>query len=146
MTVDFVKPTVIFSIVGFFIPGFTAIAILAVQMFLNGLGVECTIAFELIWILSSIGALLLPFLFYRYLKWLPLEKLKTLPILLTIFNALEYVLIQSSLIPVFTNAQSLCYGNGGQNGLELVFTAWIGLPILILLSFLYNQILKNRIF
>jgi len=40
----------------------------------------------------------------------------------------------------------LCNGNGGQNGLELAFTAWLALPILILFSFVFKRIFKQTKF
>lgn len=63
---------------------------------------------------------------------------------MTFFNLIEYIFIQASLALFFTSGQTLCYVSDGQNGLELVFTAWIALPILIGLSVLFNQTLKSQ--
>jgi hypothetical protein len=49
---DFLKPTLIFAIVGFFIPGFTAIALLGFQMLLTFLGLECSASWIALWTLT----------------------------------------------------------------------------------------------
>ncbi|QQX75656.1 MULTISPECIES: hypothetical protein [Aequorivita] len=38
---NLLKPTLIFSAVGFFIPGFTAIGLLGFQMLLSSFGLDC---------------------------------------------------------------------------------------------------------
>ncbi len=133
----------IFAIVGLFIPSFTAIVLLGLQMFLSNFGIECSTAWTIIWTLTTLAALILPILFYRHITALTSNKLQSLKTRLTLFNLFEYIFIQSSLTPLFTNGQILCYGSGGQNGLELVFTAWLALPILIILSFMFNQTFKT---
>jgi hypothetical protein len=139
MKFNFIKPTLIFSIVGIFIPGFTAIVLLGLQMLLSNIGIECSTAWTFIWTTTIIAGLILPFLFYRHIVSLTVDKQQSLKIRLTIFNLLEYIFIQSSLTLLFTNGQTLCYGSGGQNGFELVFTAWLALPILVIISFIFNQ-------
>ena len=143
MKFDFIKPTLFFAIIGLFIPGFTAIVILGLQMLLSYFGVECSKAWTVIWSTTIIAGLILPFLFYRHVKHLTIDKLKSLKTLLIFFNVIEYILIQSSLVPLFTNGKALCYVSDGQNGLELVFTAWLALPILIMFSFILNQTFKT---
>lgn len=143
MKFDFIKPTLIFAIVGIFIPGFTAIGLLGLQILLGKIGVECSSAWTIIWTTTIIAGLILPLLFYRHINRLTIDRLRSLKIRLTFFNLLEYISIQSSLTPLFTNGQTLCYGSGGQNGLELVFTAWLALPILIIISFIFNRKFKQ---
>jgi len=143
MKFDFIKPTLIFVIVGLFIPGFTAIGLLALQMLLSNFGIECSTAWTIIWTTTILAGLILPFLFYRYITFLAFEKLQSLKTRLTLFNLFEYVFIQSSLTPLFTNGRTLCYVSDGQNGLELVFTAWLALPIIIIFSFIFKQTFKT---
>lgn len=146
MKFNFIKPTLFFAIVGLFVPGFTAIGLLALQMLLSNFDIECSTAWIIIWTMTIIAGVILPLLFYRHITRLTFEKLQSLKIRLTFFNLLEYVLIQSSLTPLFTSGYTLCYGSGGQNGLELVFTAWLALPILIAFSFIFNQTFKKARF
>ena len=143
MKFNFIEPTLIFAMVGVFIPGFTAIGLLGLQMLLSKLGIECSTAWTIIWTTTIIAGLILPFLFHRHITRLTIDKLKSLKTRLTFFNLLEYVFIQSSLTPLFTNGRTLCYVTDGQNGLELAFTAWLALPILIVFSFIFNQTFKK---
>jgi|TARA_B110000967_G_scaffold46094_1_gene46434 hypothetical protein len=141
---DLLKPTLIFSAVGFFIPGFTAIGLLGFQMLLSSLGMECHTAWTAIWTVTILGGIMLPILFYRHITTLTDKKLSNLKTHLTIFNLLEYTFIQASLALFFTSGQTLCYVSDGQNGLELVFTAWLALPILIGFSLLFRQKMKSK--
>lgn len=143
MKFNFIKPTLIFAIVGIFIPGFTAIGLLGLQMLLSKLGIECAIAWTIIWTTTSISGIILPFLFYRYINALTVEKLQSLKTRLIFFNLFEYIFIQSSFTLLFTSGKTLCDFTDGQNGLELVFTAWLALPILIIFSYLFNQTIKT---
>jgi len=146
MLFNFIKPTVIFAIVGLIIPGFTAIGLLGLQMLLSYIDVKCPTAWTIIWTTTSILGLILPFLFCRYITRLTVDKLQSLKTRLTLFNLFEYIFIQSSLTPLFISEKILCNGNGGQNGLELAFTAWLALPILILFSFVFNRTFKQTKF
>ncbi len=143
MKFNFTKPTLIFAIVGLFIPGFTAIGLLGLQMLLSNFGIECSTAWTIIWTTTIIAGLILPCLFYRHITNLTVDKLQSLKTRLTFFNLFEYFFIQSSLTPLFTSGQTLCYVTDGQNGLELVFTAWLALPILVTFSFIFNQTIKT---
>lgn len=144
MKFNFTKPTLIFAIVGLFIPGFTAIGLLGLQMLLSKFGIECSTAWTTIWTTTIISGLILPYLFYRYITILTVDKLQSLKTRLTIFNLFEYIFIQSSLTPLFTSGGTLCYVSDGQDGLELVFTAWLALPILIAFSYIFNQTNKTK--
>jgi hypothetical protein len=146
MKFNFIKPTLIFAIVGLLIPGFTAVGLLGLQMLLSNFGIECSNAWTIIWAITIIAGLILPFLFYRHLTRATSDKFQSLKVKLTFFNLLEYVFIQSSLTPLFTNGRTLCYASDGQNGLELVFTAWLALPILLVFSFMFNQTFKSTNF
>ena len=141
---DLLKPTLIFSAVGFFIPGFTAIGLIGFQMLLSFLGFKCHNAWTILWTITILGSLTLPILFYRHIKKLTEKKLGNLKTLLTFFNLIEYTFIQASLAIFFTNGQTLCYVSAGQNGLELVFTAWLALPILIGFSLIFGRALKTK--
>jgi hypothetical protein len=143
MKFDFRKPTLIFSIVGIFIPGFTAIGLLVLQMLLSNFGIECSTAWTIIWTTTIIAGLILPYLFYRHITVLTVDKLQSLKTRLLFFNLFEYIFIQSSLTPLFTSGRTLCYVSDGQNGLSLIFTAWLALPILLTLSDIYNKTIKT---
>jgi hypothetical protein len=65
MKFNFIKPTLIFTIVGLLIPGFTAIGLLGFQMLLSKIGIECSTAWTVIWTTTTIAGLFLPYLFYR---------------------------------------------------------------------------------
>ena len=108
-------------------------------MLLSKIGIECSVAWTVIWTTTTIAGLLLPYLFYRHITTLTADKMQFLKTRLTFFNLFEYIFIQSSLTSLFTSGQTLCYVTDGQNGLELIFTAWLALPILIAFSFAINQ-------
>ena len=114
MNYNLVKPTLVFTFIGLFIPGFTAIGILGVQMLLNSLGIECKTAWVIVWVLTTIAGLVLPFLFYRHLSNISSGKSETIKFQLLFFNIFEYIFIQSSLTPLFTDGRKLCYGKGGK--------------------------------
>lgn len=141
---NLLKSTLIFSAVGLFIPGFTAIGLLGFQMLLSSFGLECHNAWKILWLITVIGGLTLPILFYRYLITLTENKFENLKARLTFFNLIEYTFIQASLALFFTSGQTLCYVSDGQNGLELVFTAWLAIPILIGISVLFGQAFKSE--
>jgi hypothetical protein len=107
-------------------------------MLLTEIGMECANSWKLIWTGTWIGMILLPILFFRYLNGkstVPYQKIKTNLIL---FNLFEYIFIQASLASLFSNGNTLCYGSGGQNGIEFAFTAWLALPILIIFSYFFE--------
>lgn len=128
----------IFCIVGIFIPGFTAILLLGIQMFMTKIGIECTNAWKLIWGISWIGMILLPVLFYKNLKKKETETSEKLKTNLIFFNLFEYIFLQAGLSLLFTKANTLCYVSDGQNGIELAFTAWFALPVLMVFSYLFE--------
>lgn len=100
MKFNFIKPTLIFAIVGLFIPGFTAIVLFGIQMLLSIVGIECSTAWTIICTISIISGLILPYLFYRHITRLSVEKLQSLKTRLTFFNLFEYIFIQASLTPL----------------------------------------------
>ncbi len=138
--------TLIFCLVGIFLPGFSAACLLGIQILLSKLGVECSLAWIIIFILTLIVALILPILFYRHLTVLTIPKLQNIKTRLTFFNAMEYTCIQACFAPIFTNGKTLCYVTDGQNGIELIFTAWLALPFLLIFSFFFNMKLKRNLF
>lgn len=128
----------LFCIAGFIIPGFTAIFLVGFQMFLTKLGVECSNAWTLFWVLSWIGMIVLPILFFKNLKKKEKAYYKQLRTNLIFFNLFEYIFIQTALSIFFTKAKTLCYVSDGQNGIELAFTAWLALPILMIFSYFFE--------
>ena len=137
---NFILNTLVFCAIGFVIPGFTAIILLGIQIIFTKIGIECSSAWKIIWILNWIGMVVLPYLFLQYIKIIPEEKLPLLKSRLIFFNLLEYIFIQASLASFFTSGQTLCYVSDGQNGIELVFTAWLALPILFSFSLYFSRI------
>lgn len=142
MRFNFLKPTLISCLIGIFIPGFTAILFFLFQLLTDKFNIECEIYWKFQWILTSVIAVAAPMIFIKNI-----EKTKN-PTLtkLTIFNFVEYMSLQVCLAQFFTNAKTICYGSGGQNGMELVFTAWLALPILICFSFIFKYKLENKSF
>jgi hypothetical protein len=141
---SFIKPTLKFSIAGILIPGFTLYAIVGLQIGISFLGIECSRSWELLWLLTAFGAIISPIIFmsivYKRLKTrynLDISKL-------IIFNIIELTFIQCSLGMFFSNSNVLCYGNGGQNGLEYIFTGWLAIPFIIILSLIFDRLRKKR--
>ena len=141
---NFIRSTLKFCIAGFFMPGFTAIAIAGFEIGLVSLGIECAIAWTILWTITTIGALIAPIIFTRLMyrrlaSGYNLELSKLLS-----FNIIEYTLIQCTLVMFFTSGRVLCYATDGQNGLEFVFTGWVALPILIVLSLLFDKLRERK--
>jgi len=127
-----------FCLFGFFIPGFTAILLIGIQIFLSKLGIECTNSWKSFWVISWTGMILLPILFFKNLKNKESEKYQKLKTNLIFFNFFEYFFIQTALSAFFTTANTLCYVSDGQNGIELAFTGWMALPILMIFSYFFE--------
>jgi len=140
---NFLRPTNIFSIVGIFIPGFTAIVILLFQMLITFLGVECAFSWNILWVVTAFASIILPIYFFWYISNTSssIKKIKTS---LTIFNIAEYTFLQASIGLFFSDGKTLCYVSDGQNGIQFVFTAWLAIPIIIGLSMAFKAILSKR--
>ena len=141
---SFVGKTGYFLIAGFFIPGFTAIILLGFQMLLTKLGVECSFAYKIVFSISTLGALTMPYFFIRYFEKADFTKVDMSKRLI-FFNIAEYTFIQGGLALFYSNPNTLCYVTDGQNGLEIIFFGWIALPILILLSYLFDLLHKKHL-
>lgn len=135
---NFIKPTLIFSLIGIFIPGFTAIIFFLSQSLLNKNGIECNDFWKYLFIISGIISILLPILFIKNLKN-TIQNKESILTKLTLFNFLEYIFIQVFFARFFTNEQIICYGSGGQNGIELIFSAWLSIPIIVTISYWINE-------
>lgn len=136
----FTNPTLKFCIAGLFIPGFTAIFIFVPHVVLRVLGVECANSWTILWTLTTIGAVTAPIIFIRLVnRWLSGAYNLTTGKLL-IFNFIEYTFLQCALTAFFTTGKTLCYVSDGQNGLEFAFTGWMALPILIVLSLIFDKL------
>ena len=141
---SFISPTLKFCIVGLFIPGFTAIAILGLQMGIGRLGIECSNSWKILWTLTTVGAVTAPFIFIRIMNKRLLEGYNLGTDRLVIFNIIEYTFIQCTLATFFTNGQTLCYVSDGQNGLEFALTGWMSMPFLISLSLVFDYLRKRK--
>ncbi|WP_439882257.1 hypothetical protein ACSX1A_03650 [Pontibacter sp. MBLB2868] len=142
--VGFVKTTGWFSLAGLFIPGFTAIEIIGCQSLITLFGVECANSWTLLWSITIAGSIVLPWVFLRFIQRTSIET-ESLRKWLIFFNIIEYTLLQASLDSLFTNGQTLCYVSDGQNGLEFAFTGWFAIPIILLLSILFQQVQKAKL-
>lgn len=142
---SFITPTLKFCIAGFFIPGFTAIAIVGLQMGIGLLGIECSKSWTVLWTLTTVGSVAAPFVFVRLMNKRLLEGYNLTTDKLIIFNVIEYTFIQCTLSIFFTSGQTLCYGSGGQNGLEFAFTGWMSMPFLVVLSLVFDNLREIRI-
>lgn len=141
----YLTPTLKFSIAGIFIPGFSAALIFVVQMGIGLLGIECSNSWTILWVLTTASAVTAPFVFIRLMnKSISAGNDFTTDRLLT-FNIIEYTFIQCALSSLFTTGKTLCYVSDGQNGLELVITGWLALPILIALSYYFDIRRENKI-
>ncbi|MBL7718143.1 MAG: hypothetical protein JNL72_04845 [Flavipsychrobacter sp.] len=138
------KITLYSSIIGLFIPGFTAIVLTGFQSLLGKMGIECAAATKGIWLSTTIIAICLPFIFDRKIIKTRKRKEYRVQKLLPVFNLIEYTSLQASLAALFTDAETLCYVSDGQNGMELIFTAWLSLPILIAISYAFDYRSKNN--
>jgi hypothetical protein len=139
----FLKPTNVFSIFGIFIPGFTACAILGLQILITKFGVECAASWNILWIITTIASFALPAFYLWYIST-TYSSIKTIKRSLTIFNIFEYTFIQATLGMFFSDGKTLCYVTDGQNGIQFVFTAWLAIPILIALTYCFRMILRKR--
>ena len=135
---SYINNTLKFSIAGFFIPGFTLFIFFGPQMGLTFLGIECSNAWKVIWTLTAIGMLVSPVIFTRMMIRRASEGFHLTTKELTFFNILEYTFIQATLGSLFTNGKTLCYVSDGQNGIELIFSGWMAIPFLILISLFFD--------
>lgn len=140
----FTTSTLKFCIVGFFIPGFTAIAILVLQMGIALSGIECSSSWTVLWILTTVGMMTAPFLFIRLMNRTLSAGYNLTADKLIIFNITEYTFIQATLAAFLTNGDTLCYVTDGQNGLEFALTGWMALPVLIVLSVAFDTLRERK--
>lgn len=141
---SFVDKTGYFLIAGYFIPGFTAIILVGLQLLLTKLGIKCSLAYKIVFAISAVGALTTPYFFIKYFVKVDFTKVD-MSKRLVFFNIAEYTFIQGGLALFFSNANTLCYVTDGQNGLEIIFFGWVTLPILILLSWLFDMLHKKHL-
>ena len=111
-------------------------------MLITKIGIECSDSWIIIWFITWIGMLLLPFLFIKNLKNIKTQQ--SIKTKLILFNLLEYIFIQASLASFFTSGKTLCYGSDGQNGLEFAFAGWLALPILLIFSYIFKILSDNK--
>ncbi len=139
----FTTQTLKFCIAGIFIPGFTAFALFGLQMLFTSLGLECSASWEFIWSLTFVSALLTPCLFYISFKRIIQSGQEVKQKQVIIFNLITYSSLQCSLASFFTDGYTLCNVTDGQNGLEFVFTGWLALPIMIIISLIFDVLRES---
>lgn len=144
---NFLINSLIFSLIGIFIPGFTLVFIFLMQKLSDEAGLECSMFWKATWIMGWIGTLSLPYYFYHHFKSVKLKNLHLLKTHLLLFNFLFYISLQISFGSFMTNANTLCYVSDGENGLEFIFTAWLSLPIIMVFSYIFSQtsLIKNEV-
>jgi hypothetical protein len=141
---NFTRTTLKFGIAGIFIPGFTAIVILAPVTIFLALGIECNIVWTSWSALTTTGAILSPVIFWKAILKRFADGQTMTTSSLIIFNLIEYIFLQCTLSMFFSSAETRCYGTDGQNGLEFVFTGWIAVPFLVLISLLFDNLVDRR--
>lgn len=144
--ISYIRSTLKFCLAGLFIPGFTAIAIMGLQKGLEFLGIECSTSWTVLWSVTAIGMLIAPFIFIRQMYKRLLNGYHLTTDKLTIFNIIEYTCIQATLAIFYTSGRTLCYVSDGQNGLEFIFTGWMALPFLVVLSLVFDNFREKRIY
>jgi hypothetical protein len=142
---SFTSQTLKFCIAGFFIPGLTAIAIIGLQMGIALSGIECSVTWTLLWILTAIGMVIAPLLFIRRMNGRIAARQTLTTREFTVFNVIQYTLVQATLASFFTSGYTLCYVSDGQNGMEFVLTGWMALPLLIVMSLFLDSLWKRKI-
>lgn len=139
----FTVQTLKFCIAGFFIPGFTAFAFFGCQMLFTSLGIQCDTSWEVLWGITFVADFLVPSLFYISFKRKIQSGQDVKPTHVVIFNLITYISLQCSLASFFTDGYTLCNVIDGQNGLEFVFTAWLALPIMIVISLIFDVLRES---
>lgn len=139
----FLKPTNIFLAVSIFIPGFSAIIILGLQMLISLFGIECGKSWDVLWVITTFGSLLSPIILLRYIS-ITNTLIAVIKRYLMLFNVIEYIFLQCTLGMLFSDGKTLCYVTDGQNGIQFVFTAWLAIPLLLILNNTSKQILLKR--
>lgn len=82
MTFNFLKDTIIFCVLGIFIPRFTAVLFFLLQILTDKLNIGCEVYWTSIWIVTSIISLIAPLIYYK-----TIEKTKNTTLTkLTLFN------------------------------------------------------------
>ena len=144
---NFLINSLIFSLIGIVIPGFTLVFMFLMQKLFDEAGLECSMFWKATWIVGWTGSLILPYYFYNHFKCVKQKNLHLLKTHLLLFNFLFYISLQISFGCIMTNANNLCYVSDGQNGLELIFAAWLGLPIIMVFSYIFSQtsLVKNEV-
>ena len=138
---NFLIPTIVFSIAGIFLGGFAVVILFLISQFFETMITEndCVNAIICTWWTSFLGSIILPVLFFVYLKKFEVYRRQSLQFKLVLFNFIEYVLITGALCIFSSDPEILCYGRDGQIGLEIVFMAWCAIPLLIIYSFVLNR-------
>ena len=144
---NFLIPTTFFTLIGLFIPYFTALGLLFFQMLISRAGVDRPTAWTMLLCLTTISSIILPIIFIRHIKNSLVEKEETskiwLVIKLILFNLFEYSFIQASLSPLFTTDIKLTNGTSFPHIPVIIFTAYLSLPILIAFSFIFNKLTRT---
>jgi len=143
MKYEITKSALKFSIAGIFIPGFSMIVVLGLQMLINLVVKDCEVAWKMLFVIMTLGAIITPIIFgNRVLKANQIDDFFAAN--LWLYNLSEYIFLQVALGWLYSSTDTLCYRTDGQNGLQFVFTAWIGLIIILIYSFILDLIKNNH--
>src|SRR5690606_25091971 len=113
-------------------------------MSIEGLGIECSKSWTILWKLTLIGSIIAPLIFTRSLGRKIQRKHNLSSQEITFFNIIEYILLQSTLAMFFSKGETLCYVTDGQNGFEFIFTGWFAIPFLIIISFAFDLFREKK--
>ncbi len=137
MNFNFIKPTIIFCAVGIFIPGFTAILFLLFQTLLAEVGIGCELYWKSTFIVMGILSIVSPLVYVKYLT-----NNKPTQTNLLLFNFIEYNALQIGLSQLLITPNMTCFGQS-DGAMVFILTAWIALPILVCLSFIFRKRFKS---
>lgn|GEM_PF-7088244 len=129
--IDHINKRVVFGIVCFLIPGFTAIIIFGLRILIETIFDNCQVGWAVATILGGLISFVAPLLYFIHLKNNSPSKNN-----FWIFGLIEYLGIQSFAVVFFVTADSSCHGHTAQNGLEYIFTAWLSIPLILLFDYL----------
>ena len=144
------RTTNITLIIGLFFSGGLLAGLLGIQMLICHFGVDCVMAWKILWGITGASCFILPVIFRGYIKrnYMKFGEYKfrlRLNYATVLFNLLEIACIQLGVGLFFTDPESLCYARDGQVGLELIFAGMVAVPILMILGFVFQRFLNRLI-
>jgi hypothetical protein len=131
--ISFPRRTLLFCFIGLFISYPTLLGIWGFQSVISLL-TGCVNSWMIVWVITGLGAIILPVLFLRHIREIDSKRLQSLGVVLAFFNLIEYILIQCSLAMFYVDGKMLCYGHDGLMILPFVLSSWVAIFLLIIFS------------